>query len=317
MSTLDTTAHSTHHLLRLRRTLTPDDPRRLELRNEAIAQNLALSRRLAQRYAGRGADLDDLHQVAAYGLIKAVDGYDPERGVPFVAYAYPYILGALKRHFRDTAWGMHVPRSVQDLNQRVTVAIADLGHRQARTPSRHEIAEHLDVTVAEVQRAAGAANALRLTSLNGPHHGYDGGELVDAIGHVDVRIDHIDARISVEPLLAGLAPRERRILALRFDSEMTQAAIAAHLGISQMHVSRLLKQSLATLRTALSVPADSPGQRGGTVDVRDPVTTYGAVSATSKPGWSVVPSIPIGRSDVSEKPTVARTYCTPPSPRRT
>ncbi len=250
----DTPTRSTEDLLHLRDTLTPNDARRGALRAEAIKQNLALSVRLARRYAGRGEDLDDLRQVAAYALIKAVDGYDPGRGVPFAAYVCPYILGALKRHFRDTGWAMRVPRDMQELNHRVTIAVSDLGHQRARTPSQREIAEHLDVTVAEVRHAASAGQVYRLPSLDTPWRDSESADLVDLVGGPDVRFGRVDDRMTLRPLLARLAPREQRILTLRYGSQMTQSAIAADIGVSQMQVSRLLTRSLSTLRNALQEP---------------------------------------------------------------
>jgi RNA polymerase sigma-B factor len=258
VDTTESSTRTTQSVLRLRNTLTPSDLRRSALRTEAIEQNLALSRQLAHRYAGRGEDLDDLRQVAAYALVRAVDSYDPERGAPFAAYARPHILGALKRHFRNSAWDMHVSRGMQELNQRVTTAVSDLGHHRARTPTSSEIAEHLDVTIAEVGQAAAVAQAYNIGSLNTPRDRGDSTDLVDLVGGIDPHFVQVDDRAALQPMLAGLTPRERRILTLRFDNGMTQAAIAAHIGISQMHVSRLLKHSLTILRRAMQEPYSPP-----------------------------------------------------------
>ncbi|HEY1487949.1 MAG TPA: SigB/SigF/SigG family RNA polymerase sigma factor [Micromonosporaceae bacterium] len=235
--------------------LTSTDADPTERRNAMIEQHLPLAGFLARRYAGRGLDLDDLRQVAAYALVKAVDGFDPARGVPFAAYARPYILGALKRHFRDTAWDMRVPRSMQELNQRIPIAVNDLGHQRARTPTAGEIAEHLDVTVADVVRAAEAAQAYTIGSLNAPLHRDDGSDLIDLVGGLDPHFVWIEERMSLQPMLAALKPRERRILTLRFDDGMSQTAIATLIGISQMQVSRLIKQSLDALRASMEGPA--------------------------------------------------------------
>ncbi len=258
MTTTDTSTHTTQGVLRLRNPHSPDDGRWSALRAKAIAQNLPLSRQLARRYAGRGEDSDDLCQVAAYALVKAVDNYDPERGVPFAAYARPYILGALKRHFRDSAWDMHVPRGMQELNQRVTVAVSDLGHQRARTPVPSEIAEHLGLTIAAVGQAAGVGQAYNIGSLNTPHHRGDDSDLIDLVGGIDPHFVQVDDRAALQPMLAGLKPRERRILTLRFGNGMTQAAIAADIGISQVHVSRLLQHSLRMLRNAMQEPISPP-----------------------------------------------------------
>ena len=258
MAITDTSAHTTQSVLRLRNPHSPGDVRWSALRAEAIEQNLALSRQLARRYAGRGEDPDDLRQVAAYALVKAVDNFDPERGVPFAAYARPYILGALKRHFRDSAWDMHVSRGMQELSHRVTVAVGDLGHQRARTPDterdRRPPRRH--------DRRGGAGSRCRqaynIGSLNTPHHRGDDTDLIDVVGGIDPHFVQVDDRATLQPMLAGLKPRERRILTLRFGDGMTQAAIAADIGISQMHVSRLLQHSLRMLRSAMQEPFSPP-----------------------------------------------------------
>ncbi len=207
--------------------------------------------KLARRYAGRGEALDDLTQVAALALITAVDRYDPSRQVPFVAFAHPSILGALKRHFRDTAWAMRVPRSTQELAGRLPAASDELGQHHGRTPTTAELAHHLQITADDVLAAAAARQHYRLPSLNtaGPN---DGADLVDTIGSVDPRYASIDNHLSLRPLVAALPLRERRILTLRFYHDLSQTQIAAEIGVSQMHVSRLLRQSLARLRAELA-----------------------------------------------------------------
>lgn len=242
---------TTEQLLRRRDALPAGDPGRLPLRTRAIEMNLSLAARLARRYAGRGEALDDLVQVATLALIKVVDAYDPERQVPFVGYAYPYILGALKRHFRDAAWGMRVPRPAQELSRHLSLAAGELSQLHSRTPTQAEIAKHLNVSAHDLQVAVGAAQVYQLASLDAPHPGTETSDLNDFIGDVDPGYGRVDDHVSLQPLLAALPLRERRILSMRFDGQMTQTHIAAEVGLSQMHVSRILKQSLAQLRAGL------------------------------------------------------------------
>jgi RNA polymerase sigma-B factor len=236
-------------LLRRHAALGCDDPDRTRLRTRIIEGNLPMARRLARRYTGRGEPYDDLSQVAALALVKAVDGFDVSRGVPFSCYAVPTILGALRRHFRDTTWALRVPRRAQELNSMVRAATGDLTQRQRHHPSTAELADHLDVSVDEVLAALVAAQAYRLASLNAPHPGARDVEAGELIGAVDPGYAAVDDHLTLLPLLAALAPRERRILTMWFYRHMTQARIASEVGLSQMHVSRLLKRSLAQLRT--------------------------------------------------------------------
>jgi len=249
---------TTEQLLRARRNLPAGHPDREPLRARAIEANLPLANRLAQRYAGRGERTDDLAQVAALALVKAVDGYDPDRLAPFAGYAVPTIVGALKRHFRDT-WGMRVPRPTQELVLGLRAATGDLEQLRGRTPTAVELAAHLRVDVDVLSDAIIASQVYRLQSLNGPGTGNDDTGLVDLIGRIDPRFARIDERLShgeLGRLVAALPLRERRILAMRFSGEMTQAAIAAELGISQMHVSRLLRGSLNRLRLGFVASAE-------------------------------------------------------------
>ncbi|WP_460492621.1 sigma-70 family RNA polymerase sigma factor [Dactylosporangium cerinum] len=237
---------TTEELLRALRYLPAGHPDREPLRARAIEANLPLANRLARRYDGRGERLEDLAQVAALALVKAIDGYDPDRLVPFASYAFPTIVGALKRHFRDTVWGMHVPRATQELVLGLRAATGDLEQLRGRTPTAVELAGHLRVDVDVLADAISASQVYRLQSLSGSYTGNDDAELVDLIGRIDPRFARIDERLShgeLGRLVAALPLRERRILAMRFSDEMTQAAIAAELGISQMHVSRLLRGS--------------------------------------------------------------------------
>jgi RNA polymerase sigma-B factor len=241
----------TEQLLRQRDCLPARHPGRGSLRARAIEQNLPLANRLARRYAGRGELLDDLAQVAALALIKAVDSYDPSRNIPFPAYAIPTILGALKRHFRDTAWAIRVPRPIQELAQHVPTATGQLSQQHGRTPTHTELADHLDVSVDRLRAAIGAWHVYRLTSLNAPPPNGIDTDRIHLIGDTDPRYAHLDDYLTLQPLVAALPARQQLILTMRFSDHMTQTQIATQIGLSQMHVSRLLKRTLAQLRTAM------------------------------------------------------------------
>ncbi|MFC5922972.1 SigB/SigF/SigG family RNA polymerase sigma factor [Micromonospora vulcania] len=243
---------SNAQLLRRLSALTLGDPGRVRLRARIIEGNLPLSRRLAGRYAGRGEPYEDLAQVAALALVKAVDGFDADRGVPFSGFAVPTILGALRRHFRDTTWAMRVPRRAQELNGRMRAATGELTHRQGHHPSAAELADHLEVGVDEILAAVTAAQVYRLVSLDAPKLGTDDLETLSLIGAVDTGFAKVDDRMALRPLLAALPGRERRILTMRFYGDMTQKRIADEVGLSQMHVSRLLEKSLARLRAGMT-----------------------------------------------------------------
>jgi len=240
---------TTEDLLRRLDALPPGHPDRAALRDAVISENLPMAARLAGRYTGRGEPLDDLVQIAALALVKAVDGFDPGRGVPFIGYAIPSILGGLKRHFRDTTWVMRVPRSAQELAGRVIVATDRLGHDRGRSPTTAELADHLDVTVTNLRAAVSASQVYRLVSLDTGRP--DGHVVADVVGRADPHYAAVDDQLLLRSLLAALPPRERRILALRFGDEMTQSRIAAEIGVSQMQISRLLTRSLANLRAAM------------------------------------------------------------------
>ncbi|GAA4732254.1 SigB/SigF/SigG family RNA polymerase sigma factor [Phytohabitans rumicis] len=253
-----TTAPTTEQLLHQRDDLPTGHPDRALLRARAIEENLPLANRLARRYAGRGEPLEDLSQVAALALITAVDRYDPRRAVPFTAYAVPTILGTLKRHFRDTAWAIRVPRSTQELTREIVTATGELSQLQGRQPTPAELADHLHVTLDDLQATIGARHAYHLASLNTPHTTAAGIDLIDLIGGIDPRYTGVDEHLTLRPLLAALPTREQRILTMRFFGHMTQTQIAAEIGLSQMHVSRLLKQTLTRLRTAITAPTAEP-----------------------------------------------------------
>lgn len=238
----------TEQLLRQRDALPAGHCDRVKIRALAIEANLPTAHRLAHRYAGRGEPFDDLAQVAAVALVNAVDGYDPGRQTAFVSYAVPTILGALKRHFRDTTWGMRVPRAMQELTGEVRIASGELSQQRGRTATQAELADHLHITVDQLREALGAEQVYRLTSLNVQTTVGTGDEAIDLLGGVDPHYARVDDRLTLRLLLAKVPVRERRILTMRFYDDMTQTQIAAQVGVSQMQVSRLLKQALTRLR---------------------------------------------------------------------
>ena len=219
------------------------------LRNELVTAHLGLAEYLARRFDNRGEHVDDLVQVASVGLVKAVDRFDPGRGLEFATYATPTIVGELKRHFRDKGWAVRVPRRIQELHLRLAPAVAALGQQLGRSPTIAEIARHAGASEEEVLEAIEAGNAYRTTSLDAPVRGDDPGQsLGDRLGGDDERLADTEDWMTLSPLVAELPPRERAILHLRFFQGKTQSEIAERMGISQMHVSRLLARSLAKLR---------------------------------------------------------------------
>ena len=221
-----------------------------ETRSTLIECHLGLVEYLARRFAGRGEPLDDLIQVATIGLVKAVDRFDPERQVEFSTYATPTIVGELKRHFRDKGWAVRVPRRLQELNLRLGSVISQLSQDIQRSPTVAEIAAAADATEDEVLEALDSAHAYSLISLDAGTT-EEGLSYHEQIGDEDEGLSALEERLSVAPLLQELTPRERRMLYLRFFKGMTQSEIAGELGISQMHVSRLLAKTLAALRAGL------------------------------------------------------------------
>jgi RNA polymerase sigma-B factor len=222
----------------------------LEVRQELIEAHLGLVEYLARRFAGRGEPLEDLVQVATIGLIKAVDRFDPDREVEFSTYATPTIAGELKRHFRDKGWAVRVPRRLQELNLQLGEIIGQLSQKHGRSPTVAEMAEAAGTTEEEVLEGLDSAHAYTLTSLDAPT-GEEDLALREQIGTEDETLELLEYRTSLEPLLEQLPPRERTMLYLRFFKGMTQSEIADRLGISQMHVSRLLARTLAQLREGL------------------------------------------------------------------
>jgi len=224
------------------------DPARARLRERAIEAWLPMAQHLAHRYYGRGEPEDDLIQTATIGLIKAVDRFDPDRGVEFAGFAIPTILGEIKRHFRDRTWSIRVPRRLQELRAAITAANNTLTHTLGRSPTVADIAVHLGVTEEEVLEGLEGAMAYSATSLATPIGPEGDRELGDTLGGYDQDLELVDLRMALGPALASLDDRDQKIVALRFYGNLTQAEIAEQLGISQMHVSRLLARALMTLR---------------------------------------------------------------------
>jgi RNA polymerase sigma-B factor len=223
-------------------------------REQLIERYLPLARRLARRYQRADEPLEDLVQVACLGLIKAIDRFDVERDVVFSSYAIPTILGELKRHFRDRTWSVRVPRDLQELALRVDRAVTRLSVGKRRSPSIGEIAAALDSSEELVLEALEAAGAYRAGSLDAPRavQGQpDGESLAEALGADEQGFARAEERATLEPLLARITPRERLVLQLRFGTDLTQAEIGERIGVSQMQVSRLIRQSLGRLRDGL------------------------------------------------------------------
>jgi len=254
-------SETTEHLLRVRAGLPDGHPDRFAIRTQVIEAHLPMSRRLARRYANRGEPLDDLAQVAALGLVKAVDGYDNDRNTPFLAYAIPTIIGVLKRHFRDSGWTMRVPRPVQEMMLLVRTTAADLNQR-GQTPTIAVLADELHVGAAQISAAMLASNMYRPDSLDAPagYTGGPGGDPQRGLGVTERHYADIDNRLAFQTLIAAMPPNQRRALTLRFFDDMTQTRIAAEMGVSQMQISRVLKQSLARLRQDMLASMTDGGQ---------------------------------------------------------
>jgi RNA polymerase sigma-B factor len=229
-----------------------ESPSRNRVRDELVEMHLPLVEYLARRFRNRGEPLDDLVQVATIGLIKSVDRFDLERGVEFSTYATPTIVGEIKRHFRDKGWAIRVPRRLQELKLSLTKATSELSQKLGRSPTVGELAGHLGMSEEEVLEGLESANAYSAVSLDAPDGGdEDAPAVADTLGIQDEGLEGVEYRESLKPLLERLPPREKKILLLRFFGNMTQSQIAAELGISQMHVSRLLARTLAQLRRGL------------------------------------------------------------------
>jgi RNA polymerase sigma-B factor len=229
------------------------DPLRQRARDALVEQHLPLVEHLARRFRNRGEPYDDLVQVATIGLIKSVDRFDLERGVEFSTYATPTIVGEIKRHFRDKGWAVRVPRRLQELRLSLASATSELSQKQGRSPTVAELADHMRISEEEVLEGLESANAYSTLSLDAGDSG-SGDEpmpVADTLGSEDESLEGVEYRESLKPMLEQLPPREKKILMLRFFKNMTQSEIANEIGISQMHVSRLLARTLAQLREGL------------------------------------------------------------------
>ncbi len=233
----------------------PDDTsRRGQVRNELVAMHLSLAEHLARRFVNRGEPFDDLYQVATIGLLKSVDGFDVGRGVEFTSYAIPTMVGEIKRHFRDKGWSLRVPRRLKEMKLDVSKATMSLTQHLGRTPTNADLASHLKVGEDEIRECIISAHAYSALSLSAPVGGDDQEvTLGDTLGGPDEALDRVVDRESLRPLIDKLPFRQRRIIAMRYYGNMTQTQIADQIGISQMHVSRLLTRSIAELRRGLLV----------------------------------------------------------------
>jgi RNA polymerase sigma-B factor len=228
-------------------------------RDKLVERFMPLAERLARRYAWGREPLDDLVQVASVGLVKAIDRFDHERGVAFTTYAVPTILGELKRYLRDATWSLHVSQRMRQQVLDVSRAADELRVRLGRSPSAEEIARAIGTTPACVAEAAAAASAYETTSLDDSLDGERRSQGHDPVlGFEDDRFELVEYAAMLEPALGALPLRERLILRLRFDRDMTQGEIAELLGMSQMHVSRLLRRSLARLRQVAKARTATP-----------------------------------------------------------
>lgn len=224
------------------------------VRNTLVELNLALVKFAASRFRSRSEPMEDIVQVGTIGLIKAIDRFQLSRGVEFPTFAMPTIVGEIKRFFRDTSWSVRVPRRLQELRLDLAKAGDELAQRLDRAPTATELAERLGLTTAEVIEGMAASNAYTASSLDAqPEEDDTEGALADRIGYEDHGLEGIEYVESLKPLIADLSPRDRKILSLRFVANMTQSEIGDELGISQMHVSRLLSRTLVRLRRGLMV----------------------------------------------------------------
>jgi RNA polymerase sigma-B factor len=226
-------------------------------RDELAEEMLPLARALAGRYAGRGEPLEDLVQVACIGIMKAIDGFDLSRDVRFSSYATPTVLGEIKRHFRDRTWALRVPRGMQELALEIARARDRLTRELGRSPNVQELADALDVPFEEVLQTIQSQDARRTRSLDEPV-----GEdmtLADSVGATDADLARAELRALLDDAFTTLSARDREVLRLRFEEDLTQTEISERVGVSQMQVSRLIRQSLARLRMAIErSPRSSP-----------------------------------------------------------
>jgi RNA polymerase sigma-B factor len=221
-------------------------------REELIERHLPLVRSLARRYAGRGEALEDIEQVGAIGLIKAIDRFELERDVSLATYATPNVVGEIKRHFRDKGWAVRVPRALQELNASMSGSIERLTVKLSRSPSIAEIAAELETTPEQVLEAMEVGSAYSTISLSSGPSGEEELDPLETIGTEDEEFERSEHRAALAPALERLPAREREILRMRFEEGLPQTQIAQRVGLSQMHVSRLIRKSLAVMREELA-----------------------------------------------------------------
>jgi RNA polymerase sigma-B factor len=226
-------------------------------REELVRRFLPLARRLARRYERASEPLEDLVQVASIGLVKAIDRFETDHGAGFSSYAVPTILGELKRHFRDSGWALHVPRGMQERVLKVNEAVEHLSGELGRSPTAQQVADELSLPVEEVLEAMEAGAAYDTVSLDAPLRSSEDERtsFADSVGETDDRFDVVEHSATLGRALRALPERERSILYLRFAEGLTQVEIAERVGISQMHVSRLIRRALERLRVVAGTAA--------------------------------------------------------------
>jgi RNA polymerase sigma-B factor len=244
-----TRADDTAHLFALRAQAGPEE--RAEIEEQIVRRNMKMAVDASRRFRGRGIPDDDLQQVAYLGLVKAVRGFDPERGHDFLSFAVPTIRGEVRRHFRDLGWAVRPPRPVQEAQTKIVGCQGELYQELGRAPRPSEIAAHLDLDIDLVVEALGAQGCFAPASLDAHDEGDD--PIGDRLGYTDAGFDHAEARALLAPILARLSDRERTIVEMRFFRNCTQAQIGQEIGVTQMQVSRLLTRLLARLREELTL----------------------------------------------------------------
>jgi RNA polymerase sigma-B factor len=248
----DLTRHRSAELFALLRDPGASTAEQAAAREDLVHLHLPLVEHCARRFRNRGEPFEDLVQVGTIGLIKSVDRFEADRGVEFSTYATPTIIGEIKRYFRDKGWAIRVPRRLQELRMQIVTSTAELTQTLGRSPTPRELAERIGCSVEEIIEGMESSNAYSTLSLDATDAGEEtGGSMLDALGVDDPDLEHVEVRESIKPMLDQLDPREKRILVLRFFKNMTQTQIAEEIGISQMHVSRLLTRTLDQMRVAM------------------------------------------------------------------
>lgn len=229
----------------------PSDGERVAVREELVHLHLPLVEHCARRFRNRGEPYEDLVQVGTIGLLKAIDRFETDRGAEFSTYATPTIIGEIKRHFRDKGWAIRVPRRLQEMRLKIGAATAELTQHLGRSPTPRELAAEIGCSVEEVLEGLESSHAYSTLSIDSSSSDDETASIADTLGEEDLHLERVEVRESLKPLLEGLEARERRILLLRFFKGMTQSQIADEIGVSQMHVSRLLARTLEQLRRSL------------------------------------------------------------------